>query len=509
LPSQHIFDHKTFSMKNFTVIYLLLFSAFSAKASFTFNENCKKAYTEMMCLKFSKATSMMNTEKKNNTDNQVPYIIENYIDFLKVMIGEEEKDFIYLKNSRDYRLQKIAGSGNNSPWYLYSQSLIYLQSGVARLKFGEYLNAGLDINRAYRLLLQNKQLYPDFVMNKAGLGILHSLVGTVPAKYRWAVRSLQFEGTIPEGNSEIKEAYLQAASDPELSFLLPETAFLLSFVTLNLSADIPTALNMAEKFNSSSLSHIISESPLLIYVFANIYSRAGENDKAINILNECPVTSDRYPFYYLNYMLGVAKLNRLDADACYPLLNFLGNFKGKNYIRSAYMHLAWYYLIRNDQPQYNKYIERITLRGNDQVDNDREALKFAGKNTKPDLSLLKARLLFDGGYYDRAQHELEGFKPIGAKDELEYTYRLGRIYHNWGKPDQAISYYMETISKGDKLPYYFAANASLQLGILYEQRRNFTQARLYFSKVLDMSFDEYQFSISNKAQAGINRIKGK
>ena len=110
--------------------------------------------------------------------------------------------------------------------YLYSQSLIYLQSGMARTKFGEYVNASLDINRAYRLLIENKRKFPDFVMNKAALGILHSLIGTVPAKYRWAVRSLQFEGTISGGNSEIAEAYQQIAADPQLVFLLPETCLL-------------------------------------------------------------------------------------------------------------------------------------------------------------------------------------------------------------------------------------------------------------------------------------------
>jgi len=496
-------------MKHLTILFILFFVSVTAEASFTFNDNCKQAYTDVMYLRFTHADARMQAEKKINPGNQVPYIIDNYIDFLKVLIGEEEKDFVHLKDNRDFRLQKLAKQGKESPWYLYSQSLIYLQSGVARIKFSEYVNAGLDINRAYRLLIENQRKFPDFIMNKAGLGILHALIGTVPAKYKWAIRSLRFEGTIPEGNSEIKEAYMQVASDPKLSFLLPETAFLLSFVTLNLSADIPAALSLVEKLSATSLTKANKESPLVVYMFANIYARAGENDKVIKLLTEFRFAADQYPFQYLNYMLGVAKLNRLDVDACYPLLNFLGSFKGKNYIRSAYMHLAWYYYIQNEPEQYNVYVERIKLRGNDLVDNDREALTFAGQKSKPDLPLLKSRLLCDGGYYARARYELEGFKTADKRSRIEYTYRLGRIYHNWGKTDEAIPYYEETIKNGDKLPYYFAANSALQLGMIYENSNKFTLAKTYYSKVLDMQFEEYQFSISNKAQAGLNRIKGK
>ncbi len=496
-------------MKIYIILFFLVTASIPVKASFIFNENCKQAYTDMMNLRFAQAAMKMQWEKKANPDNQVPYVIENYIDFLKVVIGEEDKDYRHLLAHKESRLQKLARQGKDSPWYLYSQSLIYLQTGIARIKFGEYVNAGLDINRAYRLLTENQKKHPEFVMNKAGLGILHSLIGTVPAKYRWATRSLNFDGTIPQGEAELQAAFRQVISDHELSFLLPETAFLLAFVTLNLSADIPSALELAKKFELAPLSAALKESPLLIYASANIFARAGENDKVIKLLSDCPRTNDRFAFYYLDYMLGVAKLSRLDADACYPLLNFLGNFKGKNYIRSAYMHLAWYYHIQNDQQHYAMYVERIDLRGNDQVDNDREAMSFAAKNTKPDLPLLKARLLFDGGYYVRALQALEGYKSNNKANELELKYRQGRIYHNWGKTEEAIGYYKETIQKGEDQPYYFAANAALQLGLIYEHKNDYDQARTYYSKVLKMEFSEYQFSISNKAQAGLNRIKGK
>jgi len=494
-------------MKLFLSILVVLSASLKAGASFTFNNNCKQAYTDMMCLRFRQAEERIQSEKKQNPDNQAPYIIENYIDFLKVLIGEEEKDLNRLKANKEHRLQKLAIAGKDSPWFLYSQSLVYLQCGIARIKFGEYVNASLDINRAYRLLIDNKKKFPDFVMNKAGLGLLHSLIGTVPSKYRWATRSMNFEGTIPQGNAEIEQAYQQVSADPKLHFLLPETTFLLTFVTLNLSADIPTAVALAKKIEESSLSPLLNESPLLVYAFANIYARAGENDKVIILLTDCQRTAEKYPFHYLDYMLGIAKLNRLDADAYYPFLRFLGNFKGKNYIRSAYMHLAWYYLIHDDEKKYNTYIERIKLRGNDQVDNDREAFTFAEKYEKPDVILLKARLLFDGGYYSRAIATLENFTPYNKNAETEYTYRLGRIYHNWGKTGQAIIYYTQTIQTGEDSPHYYAANSALQLGLIYEKRKEYALARAYYSKVLDMDFEEYQFSLSNKAQAGLNRIK--
>jgi tetratricopeptide (TPR) repeat protein len=92
---------------------------------------------------------------------------------------------------------------------------------------------------------------------------------------------------------------------------------------------------------------------------------------------------------------------------------------------------------------------------------------------------------------------------------VEYTYRLGRIYHNWGKTDEAIVYYKKTIKSGENLPYFFAANSALQLGLIYEKRKDYVNARIFYSKIQKMDFDEYQFSIENKALAGLNRIKGK
>jgi hypothetical protein len=57
--------------------------------------------------------------------------------------------------------------------------------------------------------------------------------------------------------------------------------------------------------------------------------RSGRNDVAINILMKRPGGSNYFPFHYLNFMLGMAKLHRLDPDADLYLKSYLRQFKGR------------------------------------------------------------------------------------------------------------------------------------------------------------------------------------
>ncbi|NVO20598.1 MAG: tetratricopeptide repeat protein [Bacteroidetes bacterium] len=492
------------------VIFLLLPG--DVMPSTEFDANCRKAYQEILSLKFKDAKTIINSELKSNPSNTLTFLLENYIDFLTVMIGEEEKDLESLRNKRDYRLQQLARGDPSSPWYLYSQADIYLQSGFARVKFGEYISAGLDIDRARRLLEDNDSKFQDFVPNKLRLGLLHSLVGTVPEKYQWAVKALNFEGTIPQGLSELRQAYKACTQFRQFDFLLPEAAFFLSFVSMNLSGDKNAILNIENEFSKPPLFQLINESPLLRYCLASMKIKTGKNDEAISLLSAYHPSSSSYPFHYLDYLLGVSKLNRLDPDANMPLLKYVAEFRGLNYIRSAYQHIAWFYFLQNNQEMYTRYMDRIKLRGNNNVDNDKQSFKDSELHIKPDPYLLKARLLFDGGYYEQALMELGKFESsdgFSNQDRrLELTYRKGRIFDEWGKKDEAIHWYDETIQNGENDPSYFAANSALHLGMIYENMHQYQKARTKYQKCLDMKFEEYNFSIQQKAKSGINRIKG-
>ena len=278
----------------------------------------------------------------------------------------------------------------------------------------------------------------------------------------------------------------------------------------NLAADKSFSEKILNWYNKEEGIQLTHENPLMAYCKANLCFKRGLNDQGIQILSSRPNGPEFFHFHYLDYLLGVAKLNRLDNNAWAYLINFTGNFRGKNFIRAAYQRIAWNYLINGDIKKYHEYMNRIPLTGDNTTDSDKKALSDFKSGEIPNIYLLKAQLLFDGGYYERALDELAGFNQSPSKTEhqsLEYLYRLGRVYHESGKITEAIRYYNLTIEKGQDKPWYFAANAALQLGMIYENMKKIDLAATYYKKSLSMDPKEYKNSISQKAEAGLSRTK--
>jgi tetratricopeptide (TPR) repeat protein len=191
--------------------------------------------------------------------------------------------------------------------------------------------------------------------------------------------------------------------------------------------------------------------------------------------------------------------------------NFLEYFHGQNYIRSAYQKLAWISILKGDTNGYHHFINLAANRGSSKTDEDRQAIHEAKSGQVPGVILLRARLLCDGGYYDRALKEILD-NPVGnvvktKRDLIEYSYRLGRIYHELGNEYRATGFYKQTIRRGKSEPYYFAASAALQLGLLYENTGNYKGADSAYRVCLLTDTPEYRNSIAQKAKAGIARVK--
>lgn len=487
---------------------LLLFSlvAQAGGGRFEFTVEARSAYDKATSLRLNEARAELEAIKINDPENLIAYHIENYIDLFTIFINEDEKEFDRLEKNKDRRLDKIKSGDKNSPYYLFTQAEIKLQWALVRLKFGEYFTALMEIKSAYKQLEKNEDKFPEFVPNKKSLSIMHAMIGTVPDNYRWGVKFLSgMDGTIEQGLREMKEV-LEYANHND--FIFEQEAMVMhAFLMLHLNNKDSEAWNL---ISESKLNP--QTSSLACFALANLAMRTGRNDEAIRILEQRPRDANYHPFHYLDYMLGLAKLHRLDDDADVYIQKFLNNFRGKNYIKEAYQKLAWNEIIQDNPTAYHKYMKSCKSRGNTTVESDKTANKEAKLGVAPNKTLLKARLLFDGGYYQKAYALLQPLSNddfTTIKTKLEHHYRLGRITHRMKRYDEAIKYYQTTINRGSDQSYFYACNSALQLGKLHEGLEQYEAAKKFYKKCLKLRPDEYKNGLHQQAKAGLNRLRKK
>lgn len=493
-------------MQKYIIALSLVFYACSGWSAhyFEMTPKVKQAYQLAMSLRIDEAKELLAEEQSSHPDNLSIDLVADYCDFFTVFIKEEEEVFQQLYANKEKRLDRITTQKVNSPYYLYSQANIRLHWALLHIRFGEYYTAFREVNKAFKLLERNHKQYPHFMPNLKDLGILHAAIGTIPDNYRWGLGLVSsLEGTIEQGREEIEKVLTYASKNDFL--FATETQVLYAFLLLHLESEEEDAWNT---INTDALQPNIN--PLHCFVVANIAMRTQRNDEAISLLTYRPQGAQFLDMPYLDFMLGVAKLRRLDSDAKAPLERWVQYFRGRHFIKEGYQKLAWYGLIFEGDSSYRKYMQKCLTKGYASAGGDSNALKEAKEGVMPNKILLQARLLFDGGYYDKAYHLLKE-NPLAANNpeahQLEYTYRLGRILHGSKRYAEAINAYKETIEKGENSTYFYACNAALQIGKIYEWQGNTIQAKSYFKKCLSIYPEEYRAGLHQQAKAGLNRVE--
>ena len=492
----------------FTIFWLLISSPFFSSAqAFMWTENCINAYSESSKLNFVKAAQFAQAEKKKHPENLLIPYIESQSDFIQCFVSEDKKDLTNLKIANYKRIDQIEDANEKSPYSRLCIAEYYMQIAVARLKFEEYVSAVYETRKAFKMLEENQRIYPSFKPTLRSLGFIHAVVGAAPKNYQWMMNLMGFHGSIQEGLDELKTLLAATYKQPELVYLRDETIVLLTFLEMNLARDRSNESIRSRFYQIPDLN----QKPLLEFAKVAFHFVNAENDSIIDLLSKRFQPPEAYHLNYLDYLYGIARLNSLDYSAEIYFKKYITAFKGKSFIKSSYQRLAWSRLLQGDKAGYLEAMQNAgdEKKGNTFSDEDKQALLEAKSNSSPNLYLLRSRLLFDGGYYQRSLSEIAG-KPIALfpslRDKLEFTYRLARIFEKTNKTDLAIQYYEQTIANGKNYSYYFAANSALMLGILYEGKGDAAKAEDYFRVCLNFRDHEYQNSIDQKAKAGLNRL---
>ncbi len=495
-------------MWKYLIITIFLSIASLCQASYDMNARCKKAYASVLRLEMRQAQELLDQEKINNPNNLIPIYIEGYIDFLNTLtLNTKNPIQKQLKRFQD-RIELLEDGDNKSPYHLYCLGESRLFMGLLKIKNNQLIQAAFDLNKAYRFFERNADKYPNFIPNKLPLSVMHTVIGSVPENYKWGVELLNFKGSVEQGIAGIEAMYAKSISNQDYEYLHELSLVLLSILEINYHSE---HLNKEKIITAFENVKNIHTNPTLVYTYANFLIRTSENDMAIELIEKYSPKNSQTHIPNIDYLYGQALLRKNDPKSGAVFSDFVKNYPGKNYIKSGLRYLAWSYLLNGDTLTYRETIKKCLTLGDDFIDQDKVARSEAESKSIPNVAFIKVGLFFDGGYYKKALTSLKSINvnTLSEDKKIEYLYRHGGIYDKMGKDSHAIHYYKMTIEKGKDSKLYFAANASLKLGAIYEKKGDLRNAKKYYRMVRSMKNTQYKNSIAHKAKISLQRIESK
>ena len=502
----------TFGRVNIRIILVLFLAACCCQIGLTNDDRThfeltptlRSYYDAILQVDWDKADSLASVSKEQDPANALVYLFDNYSIVTQLLIQDKELSYNKQQYIKDDYLRLVKKGEKDSPYYRYVRAEILLQWSVLSYKYDSRFAAMRDVWSAFRLLEQNIELYPNFISNYRSIGILHAVMGTMPFSdnVKWLIEKTSgMSGTIEEGMSELNKVIAYGDEHPDYLFH-EETKGIYAYLQLHLENDPIGAWAMIK-----TISLPVKNYPLAGFVCSSIALRTGHPTQSLAYINEIsePLL-DRLPYVY--FLRGKAQLYLGKKESRNSFRKFLETHKGESYRLAAYQKIAWSYFIEGNGADYKKYIDKCLSAEEIIVGEDKDAHQEAKNTQHINRYLLEARILFDAQQFNGALAILKQHPQLAAKPltTLEYFYRLGRVLQGLNEPDAAIESLTKAYLAGVEDDMYYACNAALQIGMVYEKMELNAKAIEWFDYCLDMNPDAYRKILHLKAKAGKKRL---
>lgn len=482
---------------------LLLIQTVTARSYYDFNTQCREAYHNVISARLPLAEKQLHQLHNAQPGNLITVFLTDYAAFIRLFLLENENDYRKYLRTNNQAIALLEQGDSASPFHLYCLAQTRLHRAFAQLLFGDYWSGYWNMRRAYLQFGENKKRFPLFVANTKSISLIQALTGILPSHFHWLVHLTGVDADLNKGMEALKKIIQQQHSN---NWIFHEETLLTYGILLFYTATEKTeALALYRKYGFPKADNLLG---MLTYI--NILLHTNQNEACRDIIIKLPQNEEYLHVPLIHYYKGLYLLQQLQPEAMSHFEQYIAQTQSPHFIKSAYHKIAWIYLLQGNEKKYREYLDKVIASGKTQREADRQAEREAQTTEQPHPDILKARLLFDGGYTQasiRVLNSINAEQLKAEKDRTELTYRKARAYQHLGEYERAISLYKQTITQGKELPYYFAANSALQLGLYYEKENRKEEAKKYYSLCLALKNHEYTYSISQKAKAGLERLK--
>jgi len=383
----HLLMHKKYKRLIFlAACFFISATGFQASAQkvFDFNANCQQAYKEITSLKLDAGISLINQERQQNPDNLIPDLLESYVDFFTLFFNEDPAQFEARLPNFSERISRLEDGPENSPFYLYSRAIVYMQKASVEIKFSKTWSAGWDFRKAFGLIKDNRKKFPAFAPNNMVYAPMLVVAGTIPDGYKWLASLFGIKGNIQDGMKLMVNFVNSQDSMAKLFF--NEASFYYCYILFYIQNDQEKVFTYINQRNLD-----LQNNHLLAYMAANLAINAKKTDYAESIINGRNQSAQYLQTPVWDFEMGYIKLHQLKpAEAATNFQHFLDHFKGKFYVKDCYEKLSWCYYLMGNTTAANNTRQLVLKNGNTMTDADKQADKDAKSGVWPNMILLKA-----------------------------------------------------------------------------------------------------------------------
>lgn len=480
------------SFKASRMVCLFLFvSGHLAAQGLTFDATQQRAYELALSLHPAEALQLVGEE------NSIQSVyIASLAETIELLVTE---DYAKFSSYEERFLKRLDRNVKSTPRdFQFLQAELRLHWSFVYLKFGHELDAALQLRDSYKIAESCRQKFPDYLPILRTAGILEIIVGSIPEKYGWVLSLLNMSGSVPGGLADLETI------GSSQSVLATEAKLLHALVQGFMLEDGGPAL--AEM---KSLLEEHKGNPLMLFLTASLAIKHSESALALEMLKSLSDSTSGVPLYYADYLKGEAYLHKGDyLNSIISYRWFINHQTGQNYIKDAYFKIGLCYWLNGNENDALEIFKEARNKGKEATEADKSAARALSEPNPPNAALSRVRYYTDGGYYKEAEKAISSLSEkdfTNKKDVTEYYYRKARLAHKMNKPE-AVDLYKKTIEMTGMESWYFAPNACLQLGYIYQSRNDLPRAADYFERALSYKRHEYKNSIDSKARSALAQI---
>jgi hypothetical protein len=485
----------------FTIIFGLTVSKTNADELST-ESNCwfPEIKTALYSCDLKSAKSAL--DKALMQDKNNPYLnrLLNHYDLLQVMFFENENRKAIWLNSIEERINIIsdANIANVDKFFMIAEAqlhatAIYMVSNN-ELKAVKSFRNGFD---AYQNL---EAIAPEQPQTAKIRGLYNIFLGSVPEKYNWLIGILGMEGDFELGVRSLKSAFEQTKSPGDIY----EIGFYYAMFSAYFTDEPEAYYNYFKKLDAG-----LYENPLMRQGLSMLAEVSGNTDDCLNVLLGNYNQQGDTEFNLLNHQIGNFLLYQLNPLAETYLTLYKQNKSTEAQNLNAERSLYWHYIITNQKKKAESQRQiMISIAQNEQNEQAAYIIRELETDNPPNIHLLKARLLYNGGNYHDAFEQITqyDYNSKNLRQNTEFNYRKASINEKLENMKAAKVYYKKTILLGKDQVWYFAPQSALNLGKIYEAENKKDVAKQYYKMCMKINISPYKESINREAKRCLKQL---